>query len=313
VTLVRRANSSGERQHQGGAAGPRCPVCGGDGTPFRSAVEVGRDLRETIALHESTTEGLPLKLMHDEAVELAGCGICGTLWRIDPRLWSSAVSSYRSDRYDEATLATLHEDEVQLAERDAPWLIAQGVGPETRVLEVASYVGGFLAVASGLGASVLGVDPNPQLVTWCVERGLTAELATIEDLVPPEGAPSGAGASIDDLDGVWILNCFDQLPDPRGTLRAARRLLRVGGRLVIRTPNAAFVRAAYASGDPALRHAARRQVLWGLPHLCCYTVGGLCDLVQQVGFAVSSVRPRPTDVPTPGEEPAWFDLSALAC
>jgi hypothetical protein len=112
---------------------------------------------------------------------------------------------------------------------------------------------------------------------------------------------------------VWILNCFDQIAAPAAVLDAAHRIVRAGGRLVIRTPNAAFVRAAYADTDPRLAPAARRQLLWGLPHLCCYTVAALSSLVGQHGFDVESVRGRPNGecravVALAG--PPWFDLVA---
>jgi SAM-dependent methyltransferase len=264
---------------------------------------VARDLAETLARHAGS-EGPPLKLMHTEAVALDGCGSCGTIWRRDPGLWRSAVAAYSADHYDADLLAALHDGDVARLGTDGAWLTAQDVTAGARLLEVACYVGGFLSVAAERGALAVGLDPNPQMVAWCRQHRLDARVGVIEENELP---PSS-------FDGVWILNCFDQLPDPQAVLTAAWRVLRPGGRLVIRTPNAAFIRAAYDSpaGGPA-HHVALEQALWGVPYLCCYTVPALVRLVGSHGFTVTAVRPRPD----PGAESPglpcgspWFDLAA---
>jgi SAM-dependent methyltransferase len=236
-------------------------------------------------------------------VPLHGCDGCGTVWRADPDLWRSADEDYEHDTYDVQMLQELHRDEVRVAQQDERWLTAQGVAPGRRLLEVACYVGGFLTFARHQGAEATGVDPNPQLVRWCRALRLDARCGFVERI-------DWHGAT---FDGVWILNCFDQVAAPGELLDAARRLARPGGRLVIRTPNAAFIRAAYG-GSSRLEVAAREHALWGVPHLCCYTVGALSALVQRRGFSVTEVRARPTDhrLPEAGVAPPWFDLVAVA-
>jgi SAM-dependent methyltransferase len=266
---------------------------------------VARDLAETVAWH-AAGEGPPLKLMHTEAVALDGCASCGTIWRRDPGLWRSAVAAYSEDRYDADLLARLHHEDVARLGDDDAWLTAHGVTAGARLLEVACYVGGFLAVAAARGAMAVGLDPNPQMVAWCRQHRFDARVGVIEDADYPP----------DSFDGVWILNCFDQLPDPHAVLAAARRVLRPGGRLVIRTPNAAFIRAAYdASAGGTARRIAVEQALWGVPYLCCYTLPALARLVGEHGFTVAAVRARPdggsASPPVP-EVPPWFDLAATA-
>jgi SAM-dependent methyltransferase len=281
-------------------AATACPVCGGPGRPFRSAHDLARDLDLTKDHHG----GGNLKLMRAEAVPVAGCDACGTLWRADPRVWRSAQRDYRNDTYDPELLARLHRDEVTLARRDSEWLTAHGIGPGRRLLEVACYVGGLLTFAAEHEAIATGIDLNDQLVEWCRSFGLDARRGALEEI-------DWRGES---FDGVWILNCFDQVASPGELLVESRRVLRPGGRLVIRTPNAAFIRAAYA-GSAALRARALEHALWGMPHLCCYTVAGVCTLVRRAGFTVEDVRARPS-CHGPGSEeadPAWFDLTALAC
>jgi 2-polyprenyl-3-methyl-5-hydroxy-6-metoxy-1,4-benzoquinol methylase len=275
-----------------------CPVCGGSGRPFRSAQDLARDLDETEEHHAGK-----LKLMRRETVPIAGCDGCGTLWRADARVWRSAERDYRNDTYTVEHLEQLHQDEVALARRDQRWLTAHGVGPGSRLLEVACYVGGLLTFAGEQAAVATGVDLNGQLVGWCRSLGLDARCGALEELDWCDEA----------FDGVWILNCFDQVASPGDLLEASRRLLHPGGRLVIRTPNAAFVRAAYASAS--LRTRAVEHALWGIPHLCCYTVAAACTLVRRAGFIVEDVRARPSGHDTRPDErdPAWFDLTAVAC
>jgi SAM-dependent methyltransferase len=277
-----------------------CPVCRRGGRQFRSAEDLARDLDETEEHHSAGT----LKLMRTEPVPVAGCDACGTLWRADDGVWRSAERDYRNDTYAAELLEQLHQDEVALARRDHRWLAAHGVGPGSRLLEVACYVGGLLTFAEEQAAVATGVDLNGQLVEWCRSLGLDARCGALEQR-------DWRGES---FDSVWILNCFDQVPTPDDLLEASRRVVRTGGRLVIRTPNAAFVRAAY-DGPESLRIRALKHALWGMPHLCCYTVAAVCTLVRRAGFTVEGVRARPSchDPGPDDDEPAWFDLTAVAC
>jgi SAM-dependent methyltransferase len=278
-------------------------VCGRAGTPFRSARAVARDLDHMIGRHGMAPGDEVPKLMHAAPAPVEGCDRCGTLWRAATARWSSMTDAYRDDRYTDAQIARLQADEIRSTEADARWMQEQGVVAGARLVEVGCYMGGFLTFTARRGAHAIGIDPNPQLVDACHRQGLDARAGTLECAELPAAS----------FDSVWILNCFDQVAAPDGLLVAAHRILRAGGRLVIRTPNAAFVRAAYADADPRLASAARRQLLWGLPHLCCYTVAALASLVRTHGFDVESVRGRPngecrTVVALAG--PPWFDLVA---
>ncbi|GIU90532.1 MAG: hypothetical protein KatS3mg010_1631 [Acidimicrobiia bacterium] len=106
------------------------------------------------------------------------------------------------------------------------------------------------------------------------------------------------------------LNCFEQLPDLHELLDGVRAVLVPGGRLVIRTPNADFVRMAHR---PTLRtmltplaitnHVPRRAVL-PMP------VGHRAALVAGAGTAsgrssCAHVSSRPSIRP---ELPAWWTV-----
>ena len=95
------------------------------------------------------------------------------------------------------------------------------------IVEVGSFVGGFLAAGRQLGWSMLGVDPGKQVTEFCRSRELPVYCGTLGD----------AQISSNSVDAVVIWNTFDQLPTPDTTLTAARRILRHEGLLVIRVPN----------------------------------------------------------------------------
>jgi SAM-dependent methyltransferase len=153
------------------------------------------------------------------------------------------------------------------------------------VLEVGSFVGGFLAAASELGWQAVGLDPGKEVVEFCRSKGLRVQRSAAED------APIGEAVA----DCVAIWNTFDQLPDPRDVLAAARRWLRPGGILVIRAPNGATFRGAmrYRRSLPfraPLLAALAWNNLLGFPYLYGYSPPPLDRLVRGFGFARRDLR-----------------------
>jgi SAM-dependent methyltransferase len=150
-----------------------------------------------------------------------------------------------------------------------------------RVLEVGSFVGGFLAAAGGLGWDVRGVDPGEEVVAFCRTRGLAVERGTLEDVAL---APAS-------LDAVVVWNTFDQIAAPAPTLAAAARAVRAGGILALRVPNGRYFADAISrlGQDGEFRRRYRLLALaWnnliGFPYLHGYSVGTLDRLVAAYGF-----------------------------
>jgi len=108
-----------------------------------------------------------------------------------------------------------------------------------------------------------------------------------------------------EFDGVWILNCFEALDDLHETLEHVSRVVRPGGRLVIRTPNAAFVGLAHTEpADPRLRARADRHGLLGIPFRRCLSPAGIVGLLAGHGFRVADLH---------GPARPWMQLCATAC
>src|SRR5207237_1935422 len=116
-------------------------------------------------------------------------------------------------------------------------------GSTVKILEVGSFVGGFLAAGREYGWQMLGVDPGEEVDAFCKERGLQVLPETLAEVQLEK----------DSIDCVAIWNTFDQLPDPAPTVTAARRLLGTGGVLALRTPSGeGFRRARRAMTAPTL-------------------------------------------------------------
>ena len=136
------------------------------------------------------------------------------------------------------------------------------------VLEVGSYVGGFLHVATEWGWNAIGVDVGRDTSHFARAHGYT----TREE--PLENRRFDAHA----FDGVFIWNCFEQIADLKSLLGEVRRILRPNGVLVVRVPNARFYRST--RDTKLLGHSN----LLGFPHLYGFTVRSLNDLLHQCGF-----------------------------
>ena len=102
------------------------------------------------------------------------------------------------------------------------------------------------------------------------------------------------------FDAVFVMNCFEQLPDPAVTLRGLRRLLRDDGSLVIRTPDADFVRDAHT---PALRATAGRTGVLGVPFVRCLSSHALDEMLRAGHFQPVASR---------GVGGPWMQVAARA-
>ncbi|TMA72551.1 MAG: class I SAM-dependent methyltransferase [Deltaproteobacteria bacterium] len=276
---------------------PSCAVCGG------ARVEIVCDARDIRAqldwvrrFHLRRLEDrVPRGAFEDRTdftqsfvTNVVACAACGLLFR-DPRPTLGVIArAYAHDAYEPARLdallggqRTLFRDKVRTL---AHWMPPPG----GRVLEVGSFVGGFLDVARDAGWDARGVDPGEEVVAYCRARGLHVVRGTVDELDEP--------AASFDLVAIW--NTFDQLPDPGATLRVVARLLRHRGILVLRVPNGLCYRRAIAVlrrlAEPladVLRGALAWNNLLGFPYLYGYTPPTMERLLTAHGFGTIEVRP----------------------
>jgi SAM-dependent methyltransferase len=216
----------------------------------------------------------------DDDTDIVACRTCGLVFR-NPRPTDEAVArAYSADTYDRERLEALFIAQLELyrpkARRLSGWL-----QPGARVVEVGSFVGGFLAAGRERSWEMLGVDPGEEVAGFCRERGLRVIQGRLTDVTLAEGS----------VDAVAIWNTLDQLPDPELTLAAACQLVRRGGVLALRVPNgacfrwsSAWIRRLPGPLDGWLRAAMAWNNLLAFPYLHGYTVPTLDRLMLRHGM-----------------------------
>jgi SAM-dependent methyltransferase len=219
----------------------------------------------------------------DERAALLGCNVCGHLLRWPQPDAGAMVRDYADDQVPEDRLEEMIASQASLYRRKLPVLRRLLEIPDPNLVEVGSFVGGFLEVARTAGLRAVGVDPNRQLADSARARGLRVFEGTLEQFVrrEPELRP----------DAVAIWNTFDQLADPAPVLASAAALLRPGGVLAIRVPHGAAFRTAHARLARA-RGPARRFLeaclawnnLLSFPYLHGYGLPSLDARVSRHGF-----------------------------
>ena len=167
-------------------------------------------------------------------------------------------------------------------------------GPPGRLLDVGTGFGFFLKLATEAGWSAVGVEPDVQAAHYARARlGVDARAGALE--------AQGLAAASFDLVTFW--NVLECIPEPLAVLREARRLLRPGGRLFVRTQNLAWQAASFRMTEAAKRLGLRRP-LEREPHLTfifntiCFSRATLCLALTRADLEVVSVRNSP---PIPGD------------
>jgi SAM-dependent methyltransferase len=205
-----------------------------------------------------------IDFMHGEPAALYSCVHCGLVYRAEDR--TTATDSYEQDPNDRDLMRQLlpvYRDAFRQksAYRD---LLPHGA----RVLEVGSHLGAFLHVAQEWNWHTEALDVGADTAAFAREQGFRVHREILEHAPFPDGA----------FEAIFIWNCFEQLSDPRSALRAAHRLLKSRGVLVVRVPNAWFYTV---SREPQV--LAYNNLL-GFPYLYGYTGDTLARLLGRCGF-----------------------------
>lgn len=255
-----------------------------------------------------TSESLPSSLRdrtsftHNYETHIVACRMCGLLCR-NPHPPAEAVSAaYAHDSY---AASHLHAEwQAQLAwARNKVRCVARHVKQRSnpRMIEVGSFVGGFLSAAREYGWDIMGVDPGEVVVHFCRSQGLSVFEGTFEQLSPrPE-----------ETDAVLIWNTFDQVPDPRVLLSSIVRALKPEGLLVLRVPHGHCYRTALsiARAHPWARDAVYTGLIWNnlltFPYLYGYGLSTLDSLLEEFGLTRKAVYPD-TLMQSAIPEMTWF-------
>jgi len=202
--------------------------------------------------------------------ELRICRSCGIVVRVDH------APSFEHDPYAEYVMEQMlrvHIDAFRHKEPHYRPLLRDGA----RVLEIGSYVGGFLHVAREWGWSPLGIDIGEDTAHFSSSRGYPTRRASLEECAFDDAS----------FDGVFIWNTFEQIDDPRALLSAVHRILAPQGIVVLRIPNALFYVAASILGASL---ALGYNNLLGFPHKYGFGTHSLDALLRAHAFEPMSHR-----------------------
>ncbi len=221
----------------------------------------------------------------DPPLRLVRCRECGLVYRNPVERSRELESTYGDEAPSRETLLALHETQRSAYRAQARRLRGL-LGRGGRVLEVGSYVGAFLDAARREGILAEGVDINATTNAFTRSLGFLVHDGELSD-VPRDRR----------FDAIAIWNTFDQLADPRGTIKHAVERLNPSGLFVARVPNGACYAKwrARLEAPSALERAAARAILvqnnlLTFPYRWGFSVASLSRLLQDSGFAVERVR-----------------------
>jgi SAM-dependent methyltransferase len=185
------------------------------------------------------------------------------------------------------------------ARRAMQW--CRGLPADARILDVGCGDGFHLRLLRDFGKptwSVEGIDASPRAVAAARRAGLTVHEGTIEGATLPSGI----------YDLVLLIATIEHVDDPPGVLRAARRLLKPGGRVVMVTDNTgtmdfALFRGRHWGGYHFPRHfnLFNRSTLTTLAELTGFEVDSISTVVSPVNW-VYSIRNALVD----WRAPSWL-------
>jgi 2-polyprenyl-3-methyl-5-hydroxy-6-metoxy-1,4-benzoquinol methylase len=246
-----------------------CPTCFSCGTV---GVPLYQDLRDDLFSAPGTW-----------ALKQCSASTCGLLW-LDPMPVPEDLHLAYQDYYthgdpDKSLAHQLGKRAYALlldavlsiagipAERKRAALMFVGDRAPGTLLDVGCGHGVFLSVMAKRGWTVTGVDFDPAAVEAArTEHGLDVHVGTVDTMVD-------RGMS---FDVVTASHVVEHVPDPVSFLAQCRRLLRPGGRVVLKTPNAASLGAR--------QYGRAWRGLEPPRHLHIFTAAALEACARRAGF-----------------------------
>ena len=252
-----------------------CPICGDE--KARSALEI-------------------------PSTRMVRCRRCGLVYRppVPPSGSSSPNAGGPADL----------EFEERVGERRSRHFrrFLDGAGLPGKLLDVGCGYGLFLHLAREAGWESVGVDVDPQAVTYARDRlRVNALGGDLRDVRFPDGS----------FDLVTLWNVLDHAPDPLDLLEEVRRVLKAGGRVFIRTPNATWQLLSFKLAGLLKRlgwGAVFDERLTFVFHVTSFSRSTLRLLLERAGFVPLSIgnsRPIQGD-PYLGLGPAGERLISVA-
>jgi SAM-dependent methyltransferase len=225
--------------------------------------------------------GAPVEQLFDRAIfsqdpplQVVQCGECGLVFRNPRERADEVLETYQDEAPSPDALASLYDQQFRFYQPRVARLTALANGAGS-VLEVGSYVGGFLRAAREAGWQARGIDVNAHASAFARARGCDVDDVALENFDVPTR-----------FSAVVLWNCFDQLPDPHAALERVRHLLADSGLIAIRVPNGAF----YARMRRRNQGLTRAMLAWNnlasFPYRHGFTADSLARLLAEYGFEI---------------------------
>jgi 2-polyprenyl-3-methyl-5-hydroxy-6-metoxy-1,4-benzoquinol methylase len=141
-----------------------------------------------------------------------------------------------------------------------------------RTLDVGCSLGYVIEAGRRLGLDSAGTDVSEYAVEVCRQKGLRAEVGTLEKLPFPQGS----------FDMVTLKHVLEHTPTPGAALAELRRVLSPGGAILVAVPNLDYWKGRWQ------RRTYRyfRPDDLGMQHYVYYTQRSLEQLLRTNGFRV---------------------------
>jgi SAM-dependent methyltransferase len=164
--------------------------------------------------------------------QIVKCNQCGLMYA-NPRKEADCVeiASWRDDpnwKMEIERPQRFEKENLQVRDYDSSRSLLNSLHPSRgKLVEVGSSLGFLLAAFRRDGWKVMGVEPDRNACRYAVQKmGIETINSTLEEAALPDAS----------VDVVVMLHVIEHVPDPVGTLREIRRILKPGGHVVLETP-----------------------------------------------------------------------------
>lgn len=214
-----------------------------------------------------TLRGVPLSCC-------AGCGLLGTTALLDLSRDFHALYDVGPEDYERYRQQYLPH---RLVTFDAALKKLERWRQRGTLLEVGSGYGFFLEQATRMGWDAMGVEVSRYACSIAEARGCQVHCATLEDTpLPPAG-----------VDAIVLFDVIEHVPQPDALLARCTGVLRPGGVLLMRTPDARALRPGWGPLRSVYRHFVYPSNL--TEHVFHFTPDDLVEIARAAGLSNTEV------------------------
>jgi SAM-dependent methyltransferase len=217
------------------------------------------------------SDGISLFFEHDD--RMLRCNRCGV------GFLSPALVTYNPDEYygGESHYGCAPNERTQkLAAENAKEVLrylVKFIEPRGRsLIDIGAHHGIFVREANAAGFQANGIEPNAAAQQWAKRHGIPVAVSRIEQF--------GTTAP---LDVVTMFHVLEHLPDPIGSLRKARALLKENGLLVLEVPN---------SDSYLARKDGMSWKFIAFEHLFYFSEENISGILKRAGYKVLTIKKR---------------------